>query len=140
MIFGSWKKAPPVTPKGVLVWDKGPASGMGDLSFPWKMSHEFIFVVGNDFEGSRDEGVLKGHRVVTWESKGRSHPTEKPVSLMAELIRKCPEGVILDPFMGSGSTLVAAQRLGRKAIGIECERKYCDVAADRLSQIEMFAA
>lgn len=66
----------------------------------------------------------------------KQHPTEKPVELMAWCIAQvsdpCP--LILDPFMGSGTTLVAAKQLGRRAIGIEIERKYCDIAIERLRQ------
>lgn len=64
------------------------------------------------------------------------HPCPKPESLMLELVELFtdPGETILDPFMGSGTTLVAAKRLGRKAIGIELEEKYCEIAARRLDQ------
>lgn len=63
------------------------------------------------------------------------HPTQKPVELMRRCIQqaKLPT-LILDPFMGSGTTLRAAKDLGRKAIGIEIEEKYCEIAAKRMAQ------
>jgi len=62
------------------------------------------------------------------------HPTQKPVSLLNWLINKTDAQTILDPFMGSGTTLRAAKDLGRKAIGIELEEKYCEIAARRMFQ------
>jgi len=66
----------------------------------------------------------------------RFHPTQKPVRLFKWCINEYGKNAqtILDPFMGSGTTLVAAKELGRKAIGIEIEEKYCEIAAKRLSQ------
>jgi len=66
----------------------------------------------------------------------RSHPTQKPLSVMTWCIQQAPDTVetILDPFMGSGTTLRAAKDLGRKCVGIEIEEKYCEIAVERLRQ------
>ena len=66
---------------------------------------------------------------------GREHPTQKPLDLMKWCIAwSKTTGTILDPFMGSGTTLRAAKDLGRKCIGIEISREYCDIAIKRLQQ------
>jgi len=73
--------------------------------------------------------------VVNANGGKRVHPTEKPIALMRKIIQDVtPSETILDPFMGSGTTLRAAKDLGRKAIGIEIEERYCEIAAKRLSQ------
>jgi site-specific DNA-methyltransferase (adenine-specific) len=64
----------------------------------------------------------------------KSHPTQKPVELMSWCLKFTDGQTILDPFMGSGTTLRAAKDLGRKAIGIEIEEKYCEIAAKRMAQ------
>lgn len=135
IVFGSWKRAKPVGVHTVLIWDKGDAAGMGDLSIPWKPNHEEIYIIGNGFAGRRDSAVLR-HSVITWESQGRSHPHEKPVSLMTALIGKTIAQTILDPFMGSGTTGVAAVQMGRKFIGIEREPKYFDIACRRIEDAQ----
>jgi DNA modification methylase len=139
LVFGSWKKSRPTLPiRAVLVWDKG-SWGMGDLSLPWTPSWEEIYVIGDGFSGRRDNGVLRYNAPQTLN--GREHPNEKPVELMRALVHKCDGGVIVDPFAGSGATLRACKDLGRKAIGIEIEERYCELAAKRMSQgslAEMF--
>ena len=65
---------------------------------------------------------------------GNDHPTVKPLKLMEYLVKLSGGQTILDPFMGSGTTLVAAKRLGRKAIGIEIDEHSCEIAAKRCRQ------
>jgi site-specific DNA-methyltransferase (adenine-specific) len=132
LVFGSWKMRKPTGTHTVLTWDKGLAAGMGDLSIPWKPNSEEIYVLGRGFVGNRDSSIITGN-VVTWTSKGRAHPNMKPDGLMAKLIAKTV-GTVADPFAGSGSTLVAAKRLGRHSIGVEVDERYCETIAKRLDQ------
>lgn len=129
---GTWKASAPAGAVAAIVWDKGPAFGMGNLSLPWKPSWECIFVVGRGWRGSRGEGVLRGSVVVSWESAGRVHPHEKPAWLMEHFIERVVGQTILDPFMGSGTTGVACARLGRSFIGVEIHEPYFDIACRRI--------
>ena len=118
-------------PRSFIVWDKGTHS-MGDLS------HEF----GRQWEGC---AFYPGSKHVFTHrppdliriSKIRPdllrHPAEKPVGVLKFLLA-CHDGNVLDPFMGSGSTLRAAKDLRRQAIGIEVEERYCEIAAKRMEQ------
>jgi DNA modification methylase len=137
LVFGSWKVSRPEATRAVLIWEKGEHVGMGDLELPWKPNHEEIYVLGSGFCGKRTGSVLRYLAIAGCVGlrTSRFHPTEKPVDLMTSLLEKCPASwVVLDPFMGSGTTLVAAKNLGRRAVGIEIEERYCEIAAKRLSQ------
>lgn len=137
-VFGTWKVRRPSQTRHLVIWDKtlGTGCGMGDLDASWGNSHEEIYILG---EWKRD-GRPRHPSVIQTKDGLRSlsgktgHPTPKPVGLMEKIISKCPPGVIADPFAGSGSTLVAARNLGRKAIGVELEEKYCEIIVKRLSQ------
>lgn len=118
-------------PRSFIVWDKC-VHGMGDLE------HEF----GRQWEGcafypgpdhvfiKRPVDVIRAMRIAP---ERLVHPNEKPTNALTPLIQS-HAGTILDPFMGSGTTLRAAKDLGRKAIGIEIEEKYCEIAVRRLAQ------
>ena len=134
LCFGSRKVDAPRGTRLILVWDKGPALGMGALDLPWKPSSEEIYVIGKGFCGPRDESnVLYCPPVQSMAKNGRRHPNEKPVQLLSRLLKKCPPGSVIDPFMGSASTGVSAVSLGRKFTGIEIEPKYFDIACRRIS-------
>ncbi len=109
----------------VLVWikrhDGGFGSFLSDADLAWMKGGHGVYC-------HRDTSMLG-------ETRHRVHPTQKPVQLMKWCIEKSKAtGTILDPFMGSGTTLRAAKDLGRQAIGIEIEERYCEVAANRLRQ------
>lgn len=142
LVFGRWSVAAPTGERQRLIWWKGDWPGMGDLRIPWGPAHEDIHVLGTDWDhasiGLKRAGSVIAHSVVRGSPGGREnatgHPTPKPVGLMEELIRRCPAGVIADPFAGSGATLLAARNLGRKVVGVEVEEKFCEVIARRLDQ------
>lgn len=139
IIFGSPKVRRPKPDHAVIIWDKGELTGMGDLDFPWKLTHEEIYIIGKGFKTDRRLGsVIKFVSRPNWTNHPNAltglHPTEKPLGLMIYLLERCPDGTVIDPFMGSGTTLRAAKDLGSKAIGIELEEKYCEIAAIRLEQ------
>ena len=116
--------------RSMLVWDKGtPGMGMG-----WRNQHELIaFGKRSGFERVGGRPAV-GNVLRTSRTGNKWHPTEKPVELVARLLGNSAGEAVLDPFMGSGTTLVAAKAAGKRAIGIEMEERWCDAAASRCSQ------
>jgi len=119
----------------LLIWDKQ-SNSTGDLS-NYGLRTEFILYGTKMFSpklnGSRDGNLISIPRVRPQDLK---HPNEKPYLLMAYLVMKStnPNEIVLDPFMGAGSSAKAARDLGRKYIGIEISEAYCEIAAKRCSQ------
>jgi len=139
--FAAWHQIPPRLPRIALIWDKGIGVGMGDLSLPWKTNYEVIWIYGDGWSGHRGSAVLRASTVVSWHSTAhaRQHPTQKPMDLITQILAKAPDGAVIDPFMGVGTTLRAAKDLGRCAIGIEIEEPYCEIAAKRMEQEVLFS-
>jgi hypothetical protein len=126
-VFGSPRRNdPPGDWVDRLVWDKKrPGMNKG----PWRYRHETIYVTSG-FVRTSDAAVSI---IEAWPDQ-KDHIHAKPVALMLRLVAAAPDGVLGDPFAGSGSTLVAAKQLGRRAIGVEIDERYCEIAARRLSQ------
>ncbi len=132
-IFCRWDNLQDVKkPKSCVTWVKNNWS-MGDLQHEHARQTEIaLFYPGSNhsFPKSRPADVIHAAR-----TGNEFHPTEKPVHLMMFFV-EWTAGTILDPFMGSGTTGVAAIQLGRKFIGIERERKYFDIAVERITNAQ----
>lgn len=136
LVFGSWRATRPARVNNRLIWHKA-TNIPGLRTQPWYAADEEIYQIGSGFTGPPEQNVLvtRDRRDgANGEVARIGHPTPKPVGLMERLIRKCPPGVIADPFAGSGSTLLAARNQGRNAIGVEIDERYCEIAARRLAQ------
>lgn len=133
--FASPKKPWPGEWRQFLVWEKGEhVSGGGDPFTCWKPNWELLQVARNrPLNGRRDGAVL---RFQANKDDYQFHPTPKPLELMEYVVGKTGNqgDVLLDPFMGSGTTGVACIRLGRRFIGIEKEPKYFDIAKRRIQE------
>jgi site-specific DNA-methyltransferase (adenine-specific) len=143
--FTDWRMIPSLVPaiesggmryQSLIVWVK-PNAGLGT---GFKAQHELAMHFSN---GTPIYYALDGANVINCKrihSNEREHQTQKPIGLLSEIIRVTSQSgqTVLDPFMGSGSTLVAAKHLGRRAIGIELDEKYCRIAVERLAQTNLF--
>lgn len=118
-------------PKSILCWVKNNWS-MGDLKHEHGRQWEAIAF----YPMEQHEFIKRIPDVITGNRTGNNlHPTEKPVDVMAKIIQANVGDIILDPFCGSGSTLVACKELDRNYIGIEISQKYCDIAEKRIKSI-----
>lgn len=128
---GNYYNFPPT--KCLLVWDKDNGENdFADCEIAWTNFDKAVRKFKWRWAGMLQE---KGGD----KKEARQHPTQKPLSLMSWCIKQAGEcETILDPFMGSGTTLVAAKQEGKKAVGIELEEKYCEVAVNRLAQNVLF--
>lgn len=124
-----------ITVRSMLVWVKD----YGGPGRPWFNQHELIaFGMRGRCPKTRDakhSNVLTHSRLGTGAT--RNHPTEKPLPLVRQILENMGPGVVVDPFMGSGTTLRAAKDLGRRAIGIELDEAHCVRAVERLGQMTL---
>lgn len=135
LVFGSWRAPRPEDTRFRLIWDKQ-IPGMGGVGV-WKPQDEEIYVCGewpNPRTISRTDSSVLHFRALRGKARP-NHPTPKPVDLMDYLIGRSPEGLIADPFAGSGATLLAAKQLGRECVGVEIDEAYCELVATRLTNL-----
>ena len=128
--FEAWKRAG-FTAVGPIVWHKDYSSRRGFLNA--RHEHAYVLVKGHPTKPTQPLDDVR-----PWEYSGNvAHPTEKAVSVLQPLIRSFsrPGDFVLDPFSGSGSTLVAAALSGRRYVGIELEAKYVELARRRLAGV-----
>lgn len=134
LIFPGWGNQnfwATINPTSMACWYK-PGNPSGGGPFQWT-EFEPVYIWHLSFSGSN---VFRAP--VSNQDAVGTHPCPKPLNLFRQIIKRLrTQGTILDPFMGSGTTLRAAKDLGRKAIGIEIEEKYCEIAARRMSQSVM---
>ena len=133
LVFWSSKVEFPLPYTAIHIWDK-------------------MYGVASEYERIFEINGNKQYKVFTYNSLSNEvsasmardnytgHKSQKPIKLMMDLVKNFSKknDLILDPFMGSGSTLLAAKKLGRRGIGIEQNIKWCEVAVKRLDQFELF--
>ena len=134
VVFGTWKiDRPDGDVRHRVIWHKAGMTS-GSIRAAVMTQDEEVYFLGSGWRASAPPLMSV---ITTRESRShavKDHPTPKPIGLMETLIDRCPPGIIADPFAGSGATLIAARNLGRKAIGVELEERYCEVIAKRLGQ------
>lgn len=141
-MFTDWRQLPATTDaaqiggwtwRGIVVWDKGVGRPMKGR---FRNHLEYVVWSSHGPIAPTEDYPSTLIAVPTVSAAEREHVTQKPTELLRQLLRVVPGDrlTILDPFAGSGSTLVAAKDAGHRAIGIEVDERYCEIAAKRLAQ------
>jgi site-specific DNA-methyltransferase (adenine-specific) len=140
-VFNSWRSFPVLARaamearwpiESLMVWDKqwiGPGGQRG-----LRPAYELVALFAQQTFQIANRGLPDIWQSQWSSHKPNGHPAEKPLELITRIIAESGGDLILDPFMGSGTTLRAAKDLGRFAVGIEIEEKYCEIAAKRMAQ------
>ena len=136
IVFGSFYAPPPIHTKQVLVWKKPDDSGVVGSTTGYRRDVEPVFLVGEwPIRHVKWSGLLSSYAgSMSAVATKTGHPHTKPVGLIRVLLERFGAQFVLDPFMGSGTTIVAARDLGIRAIGIEINEDYCITAYRRLQQ------
>lgn len=144
-MFTDWRQLPSMTDalqlggwtwRGLVVWSKGPSGGIPQRG-KFRQNAEYAVWGTNGGQSDLAHGCPSSViEVPSVPTADRQHVTQKPETLIRHLLSVVPQTtpVVLDPFMGSGTTLVAAKSVGARAIGIEVDERYCEIAASRLAQ------
>lgn len=120
--------------RATMVWDKGRGARAPHKGYPRHQSEFILFGSHGPMKPTTHAGPFDGVITCSVKQKDKHHTTGKPTNVMLKLVEfAAPDAVILDPFMGSGTTGVAAVRLGRQFIGIEQSREYFNVAVQRIT-------
>jgi hypothetical protein len=140
IVFGDLMLPPPSQNKLTCVYRKSPETGLRGAIGGVRRDAEAIYLIGPWASGigGRSSVFATGRQIAGANgliASSGGHPHTKPGDVMEQLVQLCPPGVIADPFAGSGSTLVAARNMGRRAIGVELEERYCELVARRLDQM-----
>jgi DNA modification methylase len=144
-IFGPWRGFPVLSKasfdvgwpiESQLVWDKGPEVGMGGLR-GLRAQYETVALFAQPLFQIADRSAKDIINIPWGGSAPRTnHPAEKPLALLEQIAVWTNGDTILDPFCGSGTTLVAAKKLGRHFLGFEISHDYCEIARRRLAEID----
>lgn len=134
IVFGDLMLTPPPGTKQVVIFRKSSLMGTKGTFLGFRRDAEAVYLVGEWPAGlGGSTSVLTSGALGNQVQKAGQHPHAKPLDVMETLLARTT-GAVADPFAGSGSTLVAAKQLGRRAIGVELEERYCEIAAKRLAQ------